>query len=93
MEQIIAAALRVKDCKSKDGAFNMEEIIITGKRHSNCFELLYLNWEYDKTKVEQGFYTDQSRFLDRYEAMELALSTGRLAAPTKYKELWSEDLW
>lgn len=93
MEKIIAAALRVKDCESKDGAFKMAEIIVTGRRHSNCFENLYRSWNYDKSKVEQGFYTDQSRFIDRREAMELALSTGQLAKTTGFQELWSEDLW
>ena len=93
MERIIDAALRVCDCISKDEGLSMSEIVICGRRHADCFEQLYKHWKYDRNKVKQGFYTDKGNFLDRYEAMELALKNGQLAQPTEFKELWSEDLW
>lgn len=93
MEKIVYAALRVRDCITKDGTLDMAEVIICGKRHADCFEQLYESWVYDKEKVEQGFYTDGGNFIDRYDAMDLALKNGQLAQPTEYRELYSEDLW
>ena len=51
--------------------------------------------EIDKTKTEQGFLTNDDRFLDRYDAMQHAIACGQLppGADKECKELYSEDLW
>jgi hypothetical protein len=51
--------------------------------------------EIDKTKTEQGFMTNDDRFLDRYDAMQHAIACGQLPpdADKECKELYSEDLW
>ena len=51
--------------------------------------------EIDKTKTEQGFLTNDDRFLDRYDAMQHAIACGQLPpdADKECKELYSEDLW
>ena len=94
MERIIFAALRLHNIQVPGIETPIVEAVITNIRHCDCFEALFKGHvQYDKNEVEQGFWTTEGRFLNRYEAMELALKTGQLAQPTDYKELYSEDLW
>jgi hypothetical protein len=67
----------------------------TGKRHHNCIREIV-----DKTGIrpvtgQQGFVTDESKFLSREEAMSLAIENGQVVeGKTHHKrELFSEDLW
>lgn len=67
-------------------------------RHGDAFYIISQfvdTSELDKTKTEQGFMTNDDRFLDRYEAMEHAIACGQLPpdADKECKELYSEDLW
>lgn len=41
----------------------------------------------------EGFWTSAHRFLDRYEAKDLALENGQLKEDTDMRPLYSEDLW
>lgn len=43
--------------------------------------------------AEDGFLTDQGRFLNRTEAMTLARANGQLKTPTTRTELNNDDLW
>ena len=67
-------------------------------RHADAFYIIsqFLDpSEIDKTKTEQGFVTDDGKFLDRYAAMQHAIACGQLPpdADKECKELYSEDLW
>lgn len=42
---------------------------------------------------EQGFLTDVGRFVDRYEAHEIATASGQLLEAPRAAQLFSEDLW
>lgn len=48
---------------------------------------------------EQGFYTSKGRYVDRYEAMEIAYKCGQVSAEIalteqgNYNRLFSEDLY
>ena len=100
MAQIIAAAIKFKPKGS-----NYFQVMC-GKRHCNVLEVMYkLGIEYEKASSEQGFFTDEDQFLDRYDAARMAYMNGQLP---KESELWqkihnaediyayalfSEDLW
>ena len=52
--------------------------------------------EYDRNTHEQGFLTNTNQFVDRYEAMNMALDWGQVSAEDGYEsgqQLYSEDLW
>ncbi len=74
-----------------------EGFVVCGLRHSSCFNViknLFPNVYDFKDKyreVEQGFVTTHNRFVDRVEAVEIALKSGQIKE-TK-KQLFSEDLW
>lgn len=42
---------------------------------------------------EQGFMTSTGRFVDRFEAMNIAKEVGQIGREHKNKRLYSEDLW
>lgn len=68
-------------------------IIVTAKRHADIFKKMYdMGIQYDKDTQIQGFFTDNSRFLDRYEAKRYAIECGQITS-SKFDELYSEDLW
>lgn len=94
MEKITYAALLIRNAVARTGLPVIQSMVVVGRRHCDCFEkAFHAGWKYDKNQVTQGFVTDSGHFLDRYEAMELALKTGQLKEPTGLKELFSEDLW
>lgn len=77
-----------------DEAPHYREVMILGERHSDCMETIFKRgFNYIKDDTKQGFWTTANRFLDRYAAKELALSTGQLKEDTQCAELYSEDLW
>ena len=67
-------------------------------RHADAFYIIsqFLDaGEIDKSKTEQGFLTQDSTFLNRYDAMDEAIKCGQLPPEAKEQcaELYSEDLW
>lgn len=42
---------------------------------------------------DQGFLTDDARFVSRKQAKKIARAAGQLKADTYHQELFSEDLW
>ena len=67
MEKIVASAIKFLPGDSK------YPIIVTERRHCDCFEVIWNSKiNYDKKTCEQGFMTSRSRFVDRYEAAEIA---------------------
>ena len=91
MEKIVASAIKFQIPPSSYWW------IVSGKRHCNCFEVMFEHQiKYDKLTHIQGFLTDKDRFIDRFEAYQLALSNGQLKVETldhASNMLYSEDLW
>lgn len=53
-----------------------------------------MGYEWDKEDLVQGFLTDDSRFLDRYDAKHEARKCRQLIVDDdKYRELFGEDMW
>lgn len=42
---------------------------------------------------DQGFLTDDAKFVGRIEAMTIAREAGQIIKPTLHRELFTEDLW
>ena len=91
MPKLVAAAIKFYP---KDSEYPQ---IVCGKRHCDCFEWMFKHQiEYDKNTHEQGFLTNTNQFVDRYEAMNMALDWGQVSVKDGYEsgqELYSEDLW
>ena len=91
MAKLVAAAIKFYP---KDSKYPQ---IVCGKRHCDCFEWMFKHQvEYDKTTQVQGFLTEDNRFVDRYEAMDIAFEERQLLNLDDYKvakPLFSEDVW
>lgn len=70
-----------------------ESVIVTGKRHCNCFETIHDMGIRRPFVDEQGFVTDEGNFLTREEAFKYAMIKKQITYPIKYGTLFSEDLW
>ena len=67
--------------------------IMCGKRHADIFETMFQHKiQYNKKTHEQGFLTSNDRFVDRYEAVDIALAAGQIS-DNNIKILYSEDVW
>ena len=91
MPKLVAAAIKFYP---KDSEYPQ---IVCGKRHCDCFEWMFNHRvEYDKTTHIQGFLTNTDQFVDRYEAMNMALDWGQVSKDDGFhsgQQLYSEDLW
>ena len=91
MPKLVAAAIKFYP---EDSEYPQ---IVCGKRHCDCFEWMFKHRvEYDKNTHEQGFLTNTNQFVDRYEAMNMALDGGQVSEEDGYEsgqQLYSEDLW
>lgn len=92
---MIASACVIIHTKEEYGD---REITIPCHRHADAFYIisqLLDRDEIDKPRTEQGFLTHDSRFLNRYDAMQEAIRCGQvpLGADKLCAELYSEDLW
>jgi len=80
--------------KITEAAIKYGQTIVTGRRHNNCFRKLYeLVDDVDKTKIKQGFVTEDGKFLDRMETLVVVRMNGQLTKPLIGSVLTSEDLW
>ena len=73
-------------------------ITIPCHRHADAFYIisqLLDHDEIDKPRTEQGFFTHDGTFLNRYDAMDEAIKCGQMTEEDKMRcvELYSEDLW
>lgn len=91
-EFIICAAIRHDDTGK----------IYYGHRHNHCLDASNgeLSWtlsrqEINKIKRTQGFITNLNRFVDRKEALQIALSNNQVLDLNEVRgnELYSEDLY
>lgn len=90
-EKIICAAVRLEDGK-----------IFFGHRHPHCLEAMndQLSWLKTRKEIaslakEQGFMTTKARFVDREEALQIALAADQVLNKEQIrgKSLYSEDLY
>ena len=69
-------------------------LVISGIRHYNCIMTLYILTNksmHEFGEDVQGFLTNTHRFVNRYEAAEIALAAGQIEHKTDM--LYSEDVW
>lgn len=70
-------------------------IMLTADSHADCYgtaaNMFPMRYYFDD--CIEGFWTSAHRFLDRYEAKDLALENGQLKEDTDMRPLYSEDLW
>ena len=89
---IISAALsyKLKDQEDDDMRY-----IVTGHRHADCYEILYVNKiSYDKESVIEGFQNvdaEKIDFVDRYEAAKIAYNCHQ--TEIRLNILYSEDIY
>ena len=89
MEKVVAAAVKYE--LSKDVG-----CISFGKRHSEIYQELHKLYAGEVPLVlVEGFLTDTDRFVDRYEAKDIAVVANQLIVPEEdtYPALYSEDVW
>lgn len=93
---IIASAIMFFYEDDKDHRFPQ---IWTGLRHADILERMFnMKVKYDKNTHIQGFITETSAFLDRYQAAEYAIECKQIDpdqvwSPYDAKILYSEELW
>lgn len=79
-------------------------IVVCGHRHSNCIDIMKSLGELRTVRFspdgvgesEQGFMTSENRFVDRTEAMEIAIKAGQVLRnflSNPMIGLFSEDLY
>ncbi len=103
-EIISHAAIKYDELTSFDGSSS--PLVLIGHRHFDIIRNLWLltgkrtveNGPNASGKHVQGFYTNHSRFVDREEAMLIAIKNNQLIPDnlgnlSTSKILYSEDLW
>ncbi len=86
MSEIVAAAIKFKPKGENEFRYRLSS------RHHICFQNMQNSGiEYDKNSCEQGFWTNDGKFLNREDAAKLAYKNGQIKE--EKKELFSEDLW
>jgi hypothetical protein len=64
------------------------------KRHAEVVRLMAAGGYGPEKMHDQGFLTSRSRFVDRKEALQIALAAGQITAPKfQPNQLFSEDVW
>lgn len=104
-EYIVCAANHYND--GIERTFNPKNIdtglVICGHRHHNCIQMFaeLRGFPYSSESLEvmrteiQGFLTSKNRFVDRYEALVIALENNQVLDIEDVREnkLFSEDLY
>ena len=69
--------------------------VLAPGRHSDCIAIVHNVFGEDRIGVEeQGFITSENRYVDRYQAKEIASRNGQmLPRASPLPELFSEDVW
>ena len=69
-------------------------VVITGYRHSDITEMAaYFDFDIDLKNAEFGYLTSKNRFLDRFEAMDLAKKSGQIEEYKSGRKLFSDSLY
>lgn len=97
MERILCAAIHFNDkIEYVHQPKNIKSgLVVCGRRHHNCFAIFAALKGQPEGRIgmdiTQGFITDTDRFVDREEALQIALKAGQTT--TTNSELFSEDLY
>ena len=68
--------------------------IMSGYRHSDIYKMMsQLNILYNKNTKEEGFLTDDYKFIKRSDAIKYAKESGQISKDFNNNLLLSEDLW
>ena len=91
MSKIIHSAIwfKLKDT-------NEYPMIFTGLLHADIYERIFkTGFKLSEISVCEGFMTQDNRFVDRYEAYDIAREEGQIISNNYWKNggLYSEDLW
>lgn len=70
-------------------------LVICGRRHHNILAVQSRVGcgAFQKTQGKQGFITNTDRFVDRKEALNIAILAGQITKANYGDELYSEDLY
>jgi hypothetical protein len=109
MEKILCAAIWYDDGKKYHfQPVNINSgIVVSGLRHPHCKVILmawlYPDWQNDtlqeniknevNRKEVQGFITSKQRFVDRREALTIAILAQQITEAKYGNQLYSEDLY
>jgi hypothetical protein len=107
MERIYSAAIWYKDLKTvnnKNPVNITQGIVVKGHRHADIIETVWNllglrtieNGEKAVGKTEQGFVTNQNRYVNRKEAYEIAYKAYQLGLEYADREkgtLYSKDIY
>lgn len=104
METIVAAAIKVVPSVLRGAPTPSDGIILSAPPPHRHHHLIPAGYVTKGNKPvgpeEQGFLTSEGRFVDRLEAMQIAIAIDQLHPLLKgslqragYKELYSEHLW
>jgi len=83
-------------------AIKVNDIIFRGHRHCHCFAAMndQLSWsstreQIGKLNTEQGFITSKNRFVDRKDALQIAIKNNQVLDKDNVRgdQLYSEDLY
>ena len=73
--------------KTQDG------VVATLPRPARHHDIIHsLDWR-GKANATSGFVTSEGNFVDRKEALSIAVNAGQLLKPTKFDQLYTEDVW
>lgn len=92
MERILCSAIRrITPRESCNYHHNDIHLIEIGYRHHDTFARF--RDEVSRKPEDQGFYTSNGRFVDRYEACKIAKESGQIEVDDEKIILYSEDLY
>ncbi len=94
IEYILCAAIHYND--GKEYTFSPTQIgyVVCGKRHGDCMETRFaLTGKPTGDNDREGFLTSKNRFVNRTEALQIAIKAEQVKAEDCSSKLLSEDLY
>ena len=92
MERILCSAIkRIVPREKCNYHHNDIHLIEIGYRHHDIF--IRFKDEVSRKPEDQGFYTSDGRFVDRYEACKIAKESDQIEVDDEKTVLYSEDLY
>lgn len=91
MEKIICASIKYRLIGDKEFKY------VTGRSHADCINALsfmdLFSYKRDMNVEVQGFKTSEGRFVDRKEALHIAMIAGQIDKHYDHDVLYSEYLY